>query len=120
MSIKKTHLMLAAEKTTNLLMGLRFPLFHIEPIPEKSLGKRLDFQKVLKQCILQTKVDHFNGIRQAGWSTNYIRKVFDICTRQARSRNWDELGLEMKGKVLRFEVLSEDEWEAKLNKMLAE
>jgi len=43
---------------------------------------------------------------------------FDICTRQAKSRNWNELGLEMKDKVLRFEVLAEDEWEAKLNEVL--
>jgi hypothetical protein len=52
--------------------------------------------------------------------TDYIRRVFDICTQQAKSRSWSELGLEMKGKVLRFEVLAEDEWEAKLNKILAE
>ena len=52
--------------------------------------------------------------------TNYVRKVFDICTRQAKSRNWCELGLEMKDKVLRFEVLAEDEWEAKLNEVLTE
>jgi len=51
--------------------------------------------------------------------TDYIRKVFDICTKQAKSRNWTELGLEMKGKILRFEVLAEDEWEAKLNEMLS-
>ena len=29
-----------------------------------------------------------------------------------------ELGLEMKDKVLQFEVLAEDEWQAKLNEML--
>ena len=52
--------------------------------------------------------------------TDYIRKVFNICTREARSRNWGELGREMKDKVLRFEVLSEDEWEAKLNEILVE
>lgn len=50
--------------------------------------------------------------------TDYIRKIFDICTRQAKSQNWTDLGLKMKDKVLRFEVLSEDEWEAKLNEML--
>jgi hypothetical protein len=49
-----------------------------------------------------------------------IRKVFNICTKQAKSRNWTELGLEMKDKVLRFEVLAEDEWEAKLNQLLCE
>jgi hypothetical protein len=52
--------------------------------------------------------------------TDYIRKVFGICTRQAESRNWNELGLQMKDKVLRFEVLSEDEWEAKLNEIMLE
>jgi hypothetical protein len=55
-----------------------------------------------------------------GTLTDYIRKVFNICTRQAKSRNWNDLGLKMKDKVLRFEVLSEDEWEAKLNEILAE
>ena len=50
--------------------------------------------------------------------TNYIRKVFDICTREAKSRNWNELGLEMKDKILRFEVLAENEWQAKLNEIL--
>lgn len=46
--------------------------------------------------------------------------MFDLCTRQAKSRNWTELGLEMKDKVLRFEVLAEDEWQAKLNEVLTE
>ncbi|MBI4329860.1 MAG: DEAD/DEAH box helicase family protein [Chloroflexi bacterium] len=50
--------------------------------------------------------------------TNYIRKVFDLCTREAKSRNRDELGLEIKDKILRFEVLPEDEWQAKLNAMI--
>lgn len=51
---------------------------------------------------------------------DYIRKVFDICPREAKSRNRNELGLEMKGKVMRVEVLAEDEWQAKLNEMLTE
>jgi type III restriction enzyme len=50
--------------------------------------------------------------------TDYIRRVFDICTKQAKSRNWGELGSQMKDKVLCFEVLAEDEWEAKLNEIL--
>ena len=44
--------------------------------------------------------------------------MFSLCTREARSRSRTELGLEMKDKVLRFEVLAEDEWQAKLNEML--
>jgi type III restriction enzyme len=50
--------------------------------------------------------------------TDYIRKVFELSTMAARSRTRTELGLEMKDKILRFEVLAEDEWEAKLNEML--
>lgn len=50
--------------------------------------------------------------------TEYIRKVFDICTKQAQSSNWTDLGLKMKNKGMHFEVLAEDEWEAKLNDMV--
>lgn len=70
-----------------------------------------DYERVY---VVETKGLHLKDNAK----TNYIRKVFDICTRQAKSRNWNELGLEMKDKVLRFEVLAEDEWEAKLNEFL--
>jgi hypothetical protein len=66
--------------------------------------------------VVETKGRHLKDNAK----TDYIRKVFSICTRQAKSRHWSELGIAMKDKVLRFEVLSEDEWEAKLNGMLAE
>ncbi|MFH0880693.1 MAG: DEAD/DEAH box helicase family protein [Lentisphaerota bacterium] len=72
-----------------------------------------DYERVY---VVETKGLHLKDNAK----TNYIRKVFDICTRQAKSRNWSELGLEMKDKVLRFEVLAEDEWEAKLNEVLTE
>ncbi|MDD5483671.1 MAG: DEAD/DEAH box helicase family protein [Kiritimatiellae bacterium] len=72
-----------------------------------------DYERVY---VVETKGLHLKDNAK----TNYIRKVFDICTQQAKSRNWNELGLEMKDKVLRFEVLAEDEWEAKLNEVLSE
>jgi type III restriction enzyme len=75
--------------------------------------RRADYERVY---VVETKGLHLKDNAK----TNYIRKVFDICTRQAKSRNWNELGLEMKDKVLRFEVLAEDEWEAKLNEVLTE
>jgi type III restriction enzyme len=50
--------------------------------------------------------------------TEYIRRVFDICTKRAKASRWDDLGSQMKDKVLCFEVLAEDEWEAKLNEIL--
>ncbi len=70
-----------------------------------------DYERVY---VVETKGLHLKDNAK----TNYIRKVFDICTRQAKSRNWNELGIEMKDQVLRFEVLAEDEWEAKLNEVL--
>ena len=72
-----------------------------------------DYERVY---VVETKGLHLKDNAK----TNYVCKVFDICTRQAKSRNWTELGFEMKGKVLRFEVLAEDKWEAKLNEMLRE
>jgi len=75
--------------------------------------KPTDYENVY---VIETKGLHLKDNAK----TNYIRKVFDICTRQAKSRNWNELGLEMKDKVLRFEVLAEDEWEANLNEILEE
>ncbi|MEA3421430.1 MAG: hypothetical protein U9Q97_07130, partial [Acidobacteriota bacterium] len=50
--------------------------------------------------------------------TDYKRKMFSICTKEAKSRSWSELSPVMKGKAIRFEVLAEDEWGAKLNEML--
>jgi len=72
-----------------------------------------DYERVY---VVETKGLHLKDNAK----TNYVRKVFDLCTRQAKSRNWSELGLEMKDKVLRFEVLAEDEWEAKLNEVMTE
>ncbi|GEM_PF-2284184 len=40
-----------------------------------------------------------------------------IYTKEAELRSWTELGLVTKDKVLRFEVLAEDEWQAKLNEI---
>lgn len=64
--------------------------------------------------VVETKGLHIKDNAKTG----YIRKVFDLCTELAKSRNWTDLGLQMKDKILRFEVLAEDEWQAKLNEML--
>ena len=50
--------------------------------------------------------------------SNYKRKIFSICTKEAKSKSWTEFGPAMKNKVIRFEILAEDEWQAKLNEML--
>ena len=72
-----------------------------------------DYERVY---VVETKGLHLKDNAK----TDYIRKVFNICTKQAKSRKWNQLGPAMKDKILRFEVLSEDEWEAKLNAILIE
>jgi type III restriction enzyme len=64
--------------------------------------------------VVETKGLHLIGSED----TDYKRKMFSICTKEAESKSWTELGLAMKDKVLRLEVLAEDEWQAKLNAML--
>jgi type III restriction enzyme len=72
-----------------------------------------DYERVY---VVETKGLHLKDNAK----TDYIRRVFDICTKQAKSKKWNQLGPAMKDKILRFDVLSEDEWEAKLNAILLE
>jgi type III restriction enzyme len=72
-----------------------------------------DYERVY---VVETKGLHLKDNAK----TDYIRKVFDICAKQAKSKKWNQLGPAMRDKILRFEVLSEDEWEAKLNAILLE
>lgn len=74
-------------------------------------GSEDDYDQVY---IVETKGIHLIDSKD----TDYKRKMFSICTKEAESRSWAELGPAMKSKVIRFEVLAEDEWEAKLNQML--
>ena len=50
--------------------------------------------------------------------TKYKRSVFDICSEHARRADWAEFAPVMRNKVLRFEVVDEDEWQERLNGML--
>jgi type III restriction enzyme len=77
----------------------------------KEKGATGDFEQVY---VVETKGLHIKDNEK----TDYIRRVFDICTKQAKPSNWDDLGSQMKDKVVCFEVLAEDEWEAKLNEIL--
>ena len=65
--------------------------------------------------VVETKGIH---IKQSV-DTDYKRSVFDICTEHASKREWAELVPAMRSKVMRFEIVDEDEWEQRLNAMLA-
>ena len=50
--------------------------------------------------------------------TSYIRKIFSICSDQAKKIRWGDLGFKLS-KKLEFEVLAEDEWQARLNELIS-
>ena len=71
--------------------------------------------------------DHFHqvfvmetkGVFRQPEDTDYKRSVFDLCTEHASRRDWAELVPAMRDKVVRFEIVDEDEWERRLNALLA-
>lgn len=65
--------------------------------------------------VMETKGQHLSASRD----TSYKRSVFDLCTRQATRKDWAEFVPAMKERVVRFEVVDEQEWTARLNEMLA-
>ena len=71
--------------------------------------------------------DHFHqvfvmetkGVFRQPADTDYKRSVFDLCTEHASRKDWAEFVPAMRGRVVRFEIVDEDEWERRLNAMLA-
>ena len=64
--------------------------------------------------VVETKGVHL----KASEDTEYKRSVFDICSEHARKADWATFVPAMRSKVMRFEVVDEDEWQARLNGML--
>ena len=65
--------------------------------------------------VVETKGLHLGGSKD----TAYKRSVFDLCSRHAKQQDWAEFAPAMRGRIMRFEIVDEDEWEQRLNAMLA-
>ena len=65
--------------------------------------------------VVETKGIHL----QQSPDTEYKRSVFEICSRHAARKEWTEFVPAMRDKVMRFEIVDEDEWQNRLNAMLA-
>lgn len=65
--------------------------------------------------VVETKGIH---LKQSA-DTGYKRSVFDICSKHAAKKDWAEFVPAMRGRVMRFEIVDEDEWQHRLNAMLA-
>ena len=61
--------------------------------------------------VVETKGSHLMGSED----TEYKRSVFDICTEHARRADWAEFVPAMRGRVVRFEIVDEEEWRERLN-----
>ncbi len=65
--------------------------------------------------VVETKGAHLKNE-----DTAYKRSVFNRCTELARESNWADFAPEMKSKRMRFEVVAEEAWRGRLNRLLAE
>ena len=64
--------------------------------------------------VVETKGLH---LRESA-DTAYKRGVFDICSKHAARKDWADFVPAMRDKVVKFEIVDEDEWERRLNSML--
>ena len=116
---------------------LAVPFHELQPVRSKGLSKKAslhdkhgriyaDFILTLRPdepdpgdeyhqvFVVETKGIH---IKQSA-DTDYKRSVFDICTEHASKKDWAKFVPAMRNKVMRFEIVDEDEWEQRLNAML--
>ena len=56
--------------------------------------------------------------RKEAEDTEYKRTIFDFCSEHARRADWVEFASAMRSKVISFDVVAEDERQARLNGML--
>jgi len=66
---------------------------------------------------------HLAGVKDAEdklTDTGYKRDVFTNCTKLCKEKKWSELVPFMQNKTMRFEVVDEDGWKARLKKLLEE
>ena len=78
----------------------------------KAEGAEAEFDRVF---VVETKGLHLRGNKD----TDYKRSVFTLCTEHAQRKEWADCVPAMRGSVMRFEVVDEDEWEKRLRGMLS-
>ena len=71
--------------------------------------------------VLETKGRHLSGVLDAKGEqtdTGYKRDVFTLCNQHATQTKWSELVPVMQSKEMRFEVVDEDGWKARLSALI--
>ncbi|MDI6788469.1 MAG: hypothetical protein QME51_08875 [Planctomycetota bacterium] len=72
---------------------------------------RDDYSKVY---VVETK-----GIHLKNEDTDYKKNVFKFCNELGEQRDWNELKLEFPNKRIEFQVIFENEWQKRINEILA-
>ncbi|MCY4000888.1 MAG: DEAD/DEAH box helicase family protein [Bacteroidetes bacterium] len=80
-------------------------------LSENTLDDIETFQEVF---VVETKGLHLSKSED----TDYKRSIFDVCNQHAQKVGWAKLAPKMQDIVLRYSVLDEKDWEARLNSML--
>jgi type III restriction enzyme len=70
-----------------------------------------DFRKVF---VLETK-----GLHLKNENTAYKESVFALCNKHAQKKTWNELVPAMRDKEITYDVVYQDEWQKRLNELLA-
>jgi len=71
--------------------------------------KQDDYNKIY---VVETK-----GLHLKNEDTDYKNNVFDFCNKLGQQRDWRELNLEFAKKRIEFQVIFENEWKARINKI---
>ena len=70
-----------------------------------------DYNKVY---VIETK-----GLQLKNEDTDYKKNVFDFCNKLGQQKDWRELNLKFDDKKIEFQVIFEDEWKARINKIFS-
>ncbi|ACV60083.1 DEAD/DEAH box helicase [Alicyclobacillus acidocaldarius] len=79
---------------------------------KKSAQRKGDFDTVY---VLETKGLHLKDSQD----TDYKRRVFELCNELARRTTWDQIGLQFPERIVRFQVVDQDEWETVINSLFS-
>jgi type III restriction enzyme len=94
------------------VQGWQKPRIYADFIFTMNGGKKLDYRKVF---VLETK-----GLHLKNENTGYKKSVFALCNKHAKQKTWNQLVPAMREKEIRYEVVFQDEWQKRLNELLAE
>lgn len=80
-----------------------------------------DEPEIDRVFVLEMKGKHLAGVKDAEeklTDTGYKRDVFTTCTNLCKEKKWSELVPFMQDKAMRFEVVDEEGWKARLSQLV--